>query len=343
MSQEIELGALQRLSLEMESLGALISGMEGPAPSSPNAPVEVTILSGFLGAGKTTLLQRVLQIAPSEQVGVIVNDFGAVNLDASLLEESKGGIVRLENGCICCAMSGNFGSALEAMLKQEDAPDRIFVEASGLSDPAAMIIAAERWFGAGSSKVVTVVDAAGFSSLPANAAAALLAQRQIEASHLIVLSKTSNLSRTEVDDVRVKLAAMAPGRVIVDTEQPGLAEKRVLSFGFSGARPTPEEVAHDLSTFSSKTLVSRQPVDITEISTLLDNIPKSVLRLKGKIMLPAQEILDVQVAGTDCRVETQKARGEDTVLVAIHLQDSGADLAQWFERLKACLGASGES
>ena len=40
----------------------------------------LTVIGGFLGAGKTTLINSILRAAPV-RYGVLVNDFGAINVD----------------------------------------------------------------------------------------------------------------------------------------------------------------------------------------------------------------------------------------------------------------------
>ena len=72
----------------------------------------VTILGGYLGAGKTTLLNRILTGAHGQRVGVIVNDFGALNVDARLIVAHDGDTVSLANGCVCCSASDGTGEAL---------------------------------------------------------------------------------------------------------------------------------------------------------------------------------------------------------------------------------------
>ena len=49
------------------------------------APKPVTVITGFLGSGKTTLLSALLKKAEMKNVAVIINEFGEVGLDLSLI------------------------------------------------------------------------------------------------------------------------------------------------------------------------------------------------------------------------------------------------------------------
>ncbi|WOH52555.1 GTP-binding protein [Bradyrhizobium sp. sBnM-33] len=64
----------------------------------------ITIIGGFLGAGKTTLVRRLLANPHGRRLGVLVNDFGALNIDAEFIGEIRSDVVSLKNGCIAISM-----------------------------------------------------------------------------------------------------------------------------------------------------------------------------------------------------------------------------------------------
>jgi G3E family GTPase len=98
------------------------------------ASIPLTVIGGFLGAGKTTLVNHLLATA-ERRWGVLVNDFGAVNVDAALIAESGSDSVALANGCVCCAMGDDLGDALANLVARNPAPEHVIVEASGVGDP----------------------------------------------------------------------------------------------------------------------------------------------------------------------------------------------------------------
>ena len=95
----------------------------------------LTVIGGFLGAGKTTLLNHWLRHAGGQRLAVLVNDFGALNIDASLIESTSGDTIALTNGCVCCQIGDDLSMALMRVLDHADAYDAVVIEASGVSDP----------------------------------------------------------------------------------------------------------------------------------------------------------------------------------------------------------------
>ena len=104
--------------------------------SNSSARVPCTIVTGFLDAGKTTLINRILAEDRGLRLVVLVNDFGAINIDARMLASSSEDTIALTNGCVCCTMSADLFVAVGKVLERAQKPDHLIVEASGIGNPA---------------------------------------------------------------------------------------------------------------------------------------------------------------------------------------------------------------
>lgn len=123
--------------------------------------VPVIALTGHLGAGKTTVLNHLLR-RPGARIGVIINDFGAINVDAALVSGQIDQAASISGGCLCCLDdSEGFDAALEKLTHPRLALDAVIVEASGIAEPGALARMI-RFSGAEHARpggVVDVVDA----------------------------------------------------------------------------------------------------------------------------------------------------------------------------------------
>lgn len=100
-------------------------------------PIDLYIVGGFLGAGKTTLLKRLIEYFSDKKLGVIVNEFGSIGIDGSMLEKDKIQLIEINNGSIFCAcIKDGFVRTLKGFSEQPI--DVLLIENSGMADPTSM-------------------------------------------------------------------------------------------------------------------------------------------------------------------------------------------------------------
>ncbi|MET0210494.1 MAG: GTP-binding protein [Burkholderiaceae bacterium] len=172
--------------------------------TTPSPRLPLTVIGGFLGAGKTTLLNRWLREAGGQRLAVLVNDFGALNIDAELIAANTGETIALSNGCVCCQIGDDLSGALIRVLEAPDRFDAVVIEASGVSDPWRIAQLGRADPGLALDGVIVLVDASVAQAQWRDPLLADTVERQLRAADLIVVNKVDL-----IDDERERAALRA--------------------------------------------------------------------------------------------------------------------------------------
>src|SRR5689334_2035972 len=151
-------------------------------------PVPILLVAGSLGAGKTTVVNHLLSHADGRRIAAVINDFGAINIDAELVAGASNGVVSLSNGCICCSLESDLLRTLASLLRRDPRPEYIVIETSGVADPADIVrnlMDPLIWREAPLETVLCVVDA----TTPAETLNDALLRSQLRAADVVALSK----------------------------------------------------------------------------------------------------------------------------------------------------------
>ena len=179
-------------------------------------PVPILLVAGFLGAGKTTVVNHLLAHAGGRRIAAVVNDFGAINIDAELIAGASDGVISLANGCICCSLEGDLLRTLATILRRTPRPEAIVIETSGVADPTDIVrnlMDPVIWREAPLETVLCVVDAGAPKALFQDA----LFRAQVKAADIVALSKSDIAA--DAAEVRAAVTAIKPGLIIVDAVQ----------------------------------------------------------------------------------------------------------------------------
>jgi G3E family GTPase len=303
--------------------------------------IPVVLVAGFLGAGKTTLLNHLLANREGARVGVVVNDFGSVNVDALAVAGQVDTMVSLGNGCLCCAVDA---SGLDAMLgrlsRAEAGIDVIVVEASGIAEPRDLIrlmIASEnpdiRYGG-----LAEVVDAAEFDA--ARERHPELADH-LRLADLVVLNKADRVPAEELAKLTATVEELAPGRPLLVTEHgrvdphlffdPEPRGERAGQLSFDDLREEHDHAEHLHAAYQTVTFTAGTPLAPRAFVDFLERRPAGLYRMKGQADFGIDSRFHLHTVGGFVQLERSPwprgaARATELVLIGAGI-DTGAVLA----------------
>jgi G3E family GTPase len=322
--------------------------------------IPVIALTGYLGAGKTSLLNHVLR-APGARIGVVINDFGELNVDAALVTGQVDEPASIAGGCICCLPDdGGLDEALAKLAEPRLDLDAIIVEASGLADPVA-IARIIGYSGVGRVRfggIVDVIDAAAhFDTVDRGG----IAPARYGAASLVVVNKLDQIAERDRADVLERIELRVRERnphahivgAIGGQVDPALLYDVADAAGGNGqlsfrellldtpadAVPPAHADDHNHQHAAAVTVTSDGCIDPGPLLDLLERPPAGVYRLKGIVA-----VLDrnrtrgyvVNVVGPSVHIATAPPSARPNFLVAI---GTSFDVDDVRDRLQAVVGA----
>ncbi|WP_221349089.1 CobW family GTP-binding protein [Streptomyces beigongshangae] len=324
--------------------------------------IPVLVLAGFLGSGKTTLLNHLLHRGGGSRIGALVNDFGAIEIDAMAVAGALGdSTVSLGNGCLCCAVdAGELDLYLDRLARPSAGIDVIVIEASGLAEPqelVRMLLASEnRHIVYGG--LIEVVDAAEFDATREKHPEI---DRHLAIADLVVVNKVDRAA--DPDRVTGLVRTLAGGAAVVSASygriDPGFlfdcrpAGERVGQLSFDDLHREEEggeggdsdsgsgHHGHLHSAYESLSFTSDVPLAPRRLMDFLDSRPEGLYRIKGYVDFGAADPRNryaVHAVGRFLRFYPEpwapgERDGRRTQLVLI---GSGIDVPALGERLEAC-------
>lgn len=276
------------------------------------------LLTGFLGAGKTTFLTNVLKDLSGKKVAVIMNEFGRVGIDGTLIEKDGMELVEINRGSIFCScLQLSFVSALVEMADR--GMEYVFVESSGLADPSNIgefleAVAVAKGDVYDYSGAICIVDGVNFLDQVQDIATV---ERQLKFCHLVIISKVDLIDEETLAKVKAKIREINDKAEIVESIQGKIdfnfLEKDLTAEAWVGTEDTTNSPEN-----KPKTLVLTFAGETTQdkLTQFLDRIKLDSYRIKGFFKL-ADGWNQVDVVNKRIDYKPTTKNGEESELVII--------------------------
>ena len=280
--------------------------------------IPLTLISGYLGTGKTTLINNLLRTT-KKKIALLVNDFGDVNIDESLIEARTESVMSIAGGCVCCSYGNELIETLESMSSSEFLPDHIVLEASGIALPSKIIQTISLMDFLSFHGTVLLTDASRLTSQLNDVYISDTISLQIEQHDLLVLNKTDLLSEDELSDCIDTVSKRFEIRKFLKTVNAHIEEKDMLLDFDPSERDKSDKIKLEKKQehgFISSTIKPTGTINTDALSMLLQDPIYNIERAKGFFKNKKGEACTIQYDGLT--LEIKKTENEkDPVFVVI--------------------------
>ena len=281
--------------------------------------IPLTLISGYLGTGKTTLINNLLRTT-KKKIALLVNDFGDVNIDESLIEARTDSVLSIAGGCVCCSYGNELIETLESMNSNEILPDHIVLEASGIALPSKIIQTISLMDFLSFYGTVLLTDASRLRSQLNDLYISDTISLQIEQHDLLVLNKTDLLEEDELLNCIDTLSKRFEIRKFLKTVNAYIEEEdMLLDFGPSHKINLEKKQEHG---FISSTIKPTGTMNAEALSTLLRDPVYNIERAKGFFKNKKGEVCTIQYDGLTLKIEKTEKNEKESVFVVIGKKNS---------------------
>ena len=294
--------------------------------------VKIDLITGFLGSGKTTFIKKYAKylIDQGLNIGILENDFGAVNVDMMLLQDIAGEKCTLEmvaGGCDKDCHRRRFRTKLIAM--GMCGYDRVLIEPSGIFDMDEFFDALhesplDRWYEIGN--VITVVDVMLEENLSEDAEFILASE--VANAGIILLSKAQEAAETDIERTKAHLnKAMESvhcdrqfGKEIFAKDWNKLSDadfKKIQSAGYVGADYEKKDIAEEDAFQSLYFMNLTMPVEKLEEKVkqiFNDKECGNIFRIKGFMQTKPDQWIELNATHQNITIQSIK-KGQEIFIV----------------------------
>lgn len=295
------------------------------------AAIPLRLITGFLGSGKTTFLMHYVNtFSKDRKIAVIQNEFSSSGIDGVLIRRNGGvyRVLEINNGSVfCVCLLGSFIESLAAFI-DDNLPDEIIMEASGMSDPVSIgqIFQSDKL----RNKVYleqsfAVVDALNYNKLTFIRPRL---EHQIRIADVVIVNKC-DLAGSDLESIITQITNISPHALVLKSSYSSIDFNDV--FGASGLFLDDQGSESCKPDLQSVIIKSNCVISPEMLRKFIDSVKTDFIRFKGFVNTGKNRKMIVQGVFDDYSIKPVEWFPGVTELVGIGRLTKSENYTRMFE------------